>query len=78
MSFISSNSTIEHHNLIGKGFCCGPGFSTSGIVQIGDFVRTGINVGVEPFLKIGNEVVIASGAIITKNIEDKTIVKLNK
>ena len=78
LSFISSNSTIEHHNLIGKAFCCGPGFSTSGIVQIGDFVRAGINVGVEPFLKIGNEAILASGVIITKNIEDKTIVKLNK
>ena len=78
MSFISSNSTIEHHNLIGKAFCCGPNFSSSGIVEIGDFVRTGINVGVEPFLKIGKDVVLASGVIVTKNIEDNEIVKFNK
>lgn len=78
MSFISSNSTIEHHNRIGKAFCCGPNFSSSGIVEIGDFVRTGINVGVEPFVKIGEGVIIASGVIVTKNIEDKEIVKFNK
>ena len=78
MSFISSNSTIEHHNVIGKAFCCGPNFSSSGIVEIGDLVRTGINVGVEPFLKIGKNVVLASGVIVTKNIEDNEIVKFNK
>ena len=78
MAFISSNSTIEHHNKIGKAFCCGPNFSSSGIVEIGDFVRTGINVGVEPFVKIGERVVLASGVIVTKNIEDNEIVKFNK
>ncbi len=78
MSFISSNSTIEHHNKIGKAFCCGPNFSSSGIVEIGDFVRTGINVGIEPFLKIGEGVVLSSGVIVTKNIEEKEIVKFNK
>lgn len=78
MAFISSNSTIEHHNKIGKAFCCGPNFSSSGIVEIGDFVRTGINVGVEPFVKIGEGVVLASGVIVTKNIEDNEIVKFNK
>ena len=78
MSFISSNSTIEHHNKIGAAFCCGPSFSTSGIVEIGNLVRTGINVGIEPFVKIGDEVVLASGTIITKNVENFEIIKSNK
>ena len=75
---ISSNSTIEHHNKIGVAFCCGPSFSTSGIVEIGNLVRTGINVGIEPFVKIGDEVVLASGTIITKNVENFEIIKSNK
>lgn len=41
-------------------------------------MRTGINVGVEPFVKIGERVVLASGVIVTKNIEDNEIVKFNK
>lgn len=78
MSFISSNSTIEHHNNIGKAFCCGPNFSSSGIVEIGDLVRTGINVGIEPFIKIGSGVVLASGVIVSKNVESNEVVKYNK
>jgi|TARA_Y100000389_G_scaffold192422_1_gene219842 acetyltransferase EpsM len=78
MSFISSNSTIEHHNKIGESFCCGPNFSTSGVVEVGDLVRTGINVGIEPFLKIGDNAVLASGVVVTKNINDSETLKLSK
>tara|TARA_Y100000996_G_scaffold375823_1_gene326829 strand:- start:755 stop:1885 length:1131 start_codon:yes stop_codon:yes gene_type:complete len=77
MSFISSNSTIEHHNKIGESFCCGPNFSTSGVVEIGNLVRTGINVGIEPFLKIEDNAVLASGVIVTKNIKDSETLKLS-
>ena len=78
LSFISSNSTIEHHNKVGTAFCCGPSFSTSGCVEIGNSVRAGINVGIEPLLKIGNNVVLASGVIVTKTIEDNSVIKQNK
>ena len=74
LSFISSNSTIEHHNVIGDAFCCGPSFSTSGLVSIGNNTRVGINVGIEPSIKVGDNVVISSGSIVTSNIDsDKTL-----
>tara|TARA_B100001113_G_scaffold143562_1_gene117509 strand:- start:2915 stop:4036 length:1122 start_codon:yes stop_codon:yes gene_type:complete len=74
LSFISSNSTIEHHNVIGNAFCCGPSFSTSGLVSIGNNTRVGINVGIEPSIKVGDNVVISSGSIVTSNIDsDKTL-----
>ena len=74
-SFISSNSSIEHHNNIGEAFCCGPSFNTSGLVNIGNKSRAGIDVSIEPSINIGNGVILASGTVITKNIEDNKIVK---
>jgi acetyltransferase-like isoleucine patch superfamily enzyme len=73
--FISSGSTIEHHNSIGAGFCCGPMFATSGLVTIGEKTKAGMGVCIEPGINIGNEVILASKTLITKNIADGVTVK---
>jgi acetyltransferase EpsM len=73
--FISSNSSIEHHNLIGDGFCSGPNLNTSGGVEIGERVRFGMSVSVEPGIVIGRNCTIASGLVITKNIAEGSIQK---
>ena len=73
--YISSNSTIEHHNVIGEAFCSGPNFSSSGCVVIGNRVRTGISVSIEPFLEIGDDALIASGITLTKSVKANDVVK---
>ena len=73
--YISSNSTIEHHNVIGSAFCTGPNFSSSGCVIIGERVRTGISVSIEPFLEIGDDALIASGVTLTKSVKANEVVK---
>lgn len=74
-NFISSYVNIEHHNLLGSNCTFGPFFSSSGTVEIGDTVKFGIGVYIEPGLKIGTNSIISSGSVITTNIEYKTIVK---
>ncbi len=76
--YISSNSTIEHHNVIGDAFCTGPNFSTSGCVRLGNRVRAGISVSLEPNLDVGDDVLIASGQIITRSISSGQVVKSKK
>ena len=73
--FISSNSSIEHHNIIGDGFCTGPNLNTSGGVEIGEQVRFGMSVSVEPGIVIGKNCTIASGLVITKNIAEGSLQK---
>jgi acetyltransferase EpsM len=73
--FISSNSSIEHHNIIGDGFCTGPNLNTSGGVEIGEQVRFGMSVSVEPGIVIGRKCTIASGLVITKNIAEGSLQK---
>jgi hypothetical protein len=74
--FISSNSSIEHHNQIGDGFCTGPGLNTSGGVKIGRQVRFGTNIAIEPNIAIGDNCTVASGITLTKNVQSGKIIKL--
>jgi acetyltransferase EpsM len=76
--FISSSSSIEHHNKIGDGFCAGPNLNTSGGVEIGEQVRFGMSVSVEPGIVIGRNCTIASGLVITKNIPEGSLQKARK
>jgi acetyltransferase-like isoleucine patch superfamily enzyme len=73
--FISSNSSIEHHNAIGDGFCTGPNLNTSGGVEIGEKVRFGIGVSVEPGIVVGSNCTVASGLVITKNVGEGSVQK---
>lgn len=73
--FISSNSSIEHHNVIGDGFCTGPNLNTSGGVVIGEQVRFGMSVSVEPGIVIGSKSTVASGLVITKDLAEGSFQK---
>lgn len=74
-NFITAGASIEHHNEVGSHCTCGPCLMTSGLVKIGNVVRFGMGVFVEPHVEIGNNCLIASGSIITNNIPDNKIVR---
>ena len=74
-NFFANGTTIEHHSTIGSHNAFGPRTTTSGRVQVGDCVKFGMFVAVEPYLKIGSHCTIASGSIITSSVPDKTAVK---
>ena len=73
--FISSNSSIEHHNKIGEGFCTGPNLNTSGGVTIGREVRFGMNIGIEPGIVVGDKCTVASGSVLTRDLADGSLLK---
>lgn len=73
--FLTAKASIEHHNIVGSHCTCGPSVMTSGCVTIGDCVRFGTGVFVEPHIEIGNNCLIASGTILTNNVPDNTIVR---
>ena len=73
--FLTAKASIEHHNVVGSHVTCGPSVMTSGCVTIGDCVRFGTGVFVEPHVEIGNNCLIASGTIVTNNVPDNTIVR---
>jgi sugar O-acyltransferase (sialic acid O-acetyltransferase NeuD family) len=73
--FISSGCIFEHHNVLGSGITTGPHVVTSGSVTIGDEVRFGTGIYLEPNLKIGNQSVISSGSCITDHVPDKAVLR---
>ena len=75
--FVSAGVNIEHHCVIGMNTTFGPGVQLSGGVQIGENCGFGTQVGIEPSIQIGNNSQIASGSIITSNIPDDSIVKMD-
>jgi acetyltransferase-like isoleucine patch superfamily enzyme len=74
-NFISAYNSYDHHNVLGSDISTGPGCMTSGEVTIGDRVRLGAGIYVEPKLSIGAGSVVASGAIIVRSVPDGHAVK---
>ena len=75
-NFFSAYTNIEHHCNIGDHNSYGPVISFSACVTVGDRVRLGTGIFVEPYLSIGNDCIISSGSVITRNISDECKVKV--
>lgn len=73
-NFISSKCNIEHHNILANHITFGPNVVTSGSVEISDEVKFGTGIFIEPKITIGENSIISSGSIITRNIPSNTIV----
>lgn len=54
-----------------------PKFDCFGKVTIGDYVYIGTNSLIMPGVKIGNNVLIAAGSVVTKSIPDNIVVAGN-
>jgi acetyltransferase-like isoleucine patch superfamily enzyme len=74
-NFISSGCIIEHHNTLGASNSFGPAVCTSGTVIIEDRIKFGTGIFIEPYLTIGSDCIIASGAIVTSSIPSGSILK---
>jgi sugar O-acyltransferase (sialic acid O-acetyltransferase NeuD family) len=74
-NFVSAFANIEHHNRLGSHCTFGPVVSTSGLVEIGSSVKFGTGIFIEPFVKVGDESVIASGAILVAPVPPNSLVR---
>jgi sugar O-acyltransferase (sialic acid O-acetyltransferase NeuD family) len=74
-NFLGPFADIEHHNTVGNFCTFGPGVLTSGGVTIGDRVKFGTGIFIEPHLTVGSDSIVASGAILTANVPDGSLVK---
>jgi acetyltransferase-like isoleucine patch superfamily enzyme len=72
---LSAYNSFDHHNVLGTDITTGPGCMTSGLVHIGDRVRLGTGIYVEPHLEIGEGAQVASGAVIVNSVPPDHAVK---
>ena len=74
-NFISAHSSFDHHNVLGSDFTTGPNCVTSGVVTIGNRVKMGMGVHIEPNVVIGDDAQVASGSMIVKSVPPQHAVK---
>jgi sugar O-acyltransferase (sialic acid O-acetyltransferase NeuD family) len=71
---INLNTTIGHDSEIGEFVELSPGVSISGNCKIGSFTTIGTNATILPKISIGTNVIVAAGAVVTKDVPDNCMV----
>jgi acetyltransferase-like isoleucine patch superfamily enzyme len=74
-NFLSAYNSYDHHNRLGSDISTGPAVATSGLVTIGDRVRLGTGIQVEPHVELGDDVQVASGSVIVGSVPAGHVVK---
>jgi sugar O-acyltransferase (sialic acid O-acetyltransferase NeuD family) len=77
-NFLASHTVIEHHSVVGNHCTFGPRTVTSGAVTIGDRVKMGMNVMLEPYLTIGSGSLIPSGLIVIDSVPPDSVLKTQR
>lgn len=73
-SLINAHSSIHHDVLIGDFVEVSPGAKLLGNCSIGTFSTIGTNATILPKVKIGKNVIVAAGAVVTKDVPDNCMV----
>jgi len=74
-NFLSAFNSYDHHNRLGSDISTGPACATSGLVVLGDRVRLGTGIYVEPHVELGDDVQVASGSVIVTSVPAGHVVK---
>jgi len=75
-NFISAQTNIEHHNVWGSHITTGPNCATSSRVEVGDCVKFGTGIFIQPGISIGENCLISSGSILTRSIPNNHALKI--
>ena len=71
---LNPNVTVSHDSTLGAFVEASPGAKVTGNCQIGDFSFLGTNSSILPKVKIGKNVVVGAGAVVTKDVPDNCMV----
>ena len=74
-NFLSAYNSYDHHNRLGSDIATGPACTTSGLVVLGNRIRLGTGIHVEPHVEIGDDVQVASGSVIVSSVPTGHAVK---
>lgn len=71
---VNPNVTISHDSVLGDFVEVSPGVNITGNCRIGDFSFLGSNCVILPKVKVGKNVIVAAGAVVTKDVPDNCMV----
>jgi acetyltransferase-like isoleucine patch superfamily enzyme len=67
-NFLSAYNSYDHHNRLGSDIATGPACTTSGRVVLGNRIRLGTGIHMEPYVELGDDVQVASGSVIVTSV----------
>jgi sugar O-acyltransferase (sialic acid O-acetyltransferase NeuD family) len=71
---INPNATISHDTRLGDFVEVSPGVNVTGNCQVGDYSFLGSNSVILPKIQVGKNVVVAAGAVVSRNVPDDCMV----
>jgi sugar O-acyltransferase (sialic acid O-acetyltransferase NeuD family) len=71
---LNTLASIDHDSIVGEGCFISPHACIAGQVQIGEYSFIALNSTILSCLKVGKNCVIGSGALVTKDVPDNTLV----
>jgi sugar O-acyltransferase (sialic acid O-acetyltransferase NeuD family) len=71
---VNPNATISHDSALGDFVEVSPGVNVTGNCIVGDFCFLGSNSVILPKVKLGRNVVVGAGAVVTKDVPDNSMV----
>jgi sugar O-acyltransferase (sialic acid O-acetyltransferase NeuD family) len=71
---VNLNCTIGHDSIIGDFVELSPGVHVSGNCKIGAYCNVGTNATILPKITLGQNVIVAAGAVVTKDVPDNCMV----
>lgn len=71
---VNPHCSISHDSVVGDFVEMGPGVRITGGCTVGSFTVFGTNACILPQVKIGVNVMVGAGAVVTKDVPDNTLV----
>jgi sugar O-acyltransferase (sialic acid O-acetyltransferase NeuD family) len=69
-TILNTSCTVDHDCVIGAHAHLAPGVNLAGQVQLGEGVFAGVGAKIIPKISVGGWAIIASGAVVIRDIED--------
>ncbi len=71
---VNTGASVDHECVLGKGVHIAPGATLAGCVTVDDFTLIAVGSVVLPRIRIGRNVIVGAGSVVTRDIPDNKVV----
>jgi sugar O-acyltransferase (sialic acid O-acetyltransferase NeuD family) len=71
---LDTNCTVDHECIVGNGVHVMGSATLAGKVLVGDYSSIGVSATILPGIKIGSNVQVYAGSVVTENVPDNALV----